>query len=82
MQSIARDSDDSSDEEFFDAHGNHCFDFKLKAEVGSDVRYAHFFFFPRYLLAPLFNCSACISLTADQFLSFPDTQHALGLQLK
>lgn len=23
MQSIARDSDDSSDEEFFDAHGNH-----------------------------------------------------------
>lgn len=26
--------------------------------------------------------SACISSIADQFLSFPDTQHALGLQLK
>lgn len=25
MQSIARDSDDSSDEEFFDAHGNQRF---------------------------------------------------------
>lgn len=33
MQSIARDSDDSSDEEFFDAHGNILNDFKLKAEV-------------------------------------------------
>lgn len=29
MQSIARDSDDSSDEEFFDAHGNQIFVFSL-----------------------------------------------------
>lgn len=29
MQSIARDSDDSSDEEFFDAHGNQRFVFSL-----------------------------------------------------
>lgn len=42
MQSIARDSDDSSDEEFFDAHGNDTCDFKLKDEVGSNVYRAQF----------------------------------------
>lgn len=79
MQSIARDSDDSSDEEFFDAHGNDTCDFKFKDEVGSNVNCAQF---SKNLFASSSPDSACMSLTTDQFLSFPDTQHALGLQLK
>lgn len=51
MQSIARDSDDSSDEEFFDAHGNHTCDFKLESIVRSiDVFIV--FSFPRTCLLP------------------------------
>lgn len=75
MQSIARDSDDSSDEEFFDAPGNQSFYlFLFLFDFDSMLK--------KTLLLPIFSYSACISLTTDQFLNFSDTQHALGLQLK
>lgn len=89
MQSIARDSDDSSDEEFFDAHGNQSLIYLLIFGVYFLIRferytnrYVYCVQFSKNLLALFCSDSACISLTTDQFLSFPDTQHALGLQLK
>ena len=56
MQSIARDSDDSSDEEFFDAHGNHSFYlfiFRLESIVRSIDLFLVLSFAPSH--------SACIS---------------------
>lgn len=39
MQSIARDSDDSTDDEFFDAHGNAGLILGLKGALGNLVIY-------------------------------------------
>lgn len=83
MQSIARDSEESSDEEFFDAHGNRSFNVFISLGLQLIVRLiVNCVQFSKKCLLPFFPDSACISLTTDQFLSFPDTQHALGLQLK
>ena len=73
MQSIARDSDDSSEEEFFDAHGN--------SRHFASVSVACLLF-PNLCPPPL-PLSLCVHLfNTDQFLNHPDTQHALGLRLK
>ena len=81
MQSIARDSEESSDEEFFDAHGNNSSHLVLGSIVRSAALCLTCSVFKEAACFPSSD-SACISLTTDQFLSFPDTQHALGLQLK